>query len=114
MPDAELVELIESVMFKDPSRVASPVEIAEQVTEYIEDFVADLDDIKPVGGEITTLPTMLADGTVIEFAITIQKISKPDGTFGFTARTAGGADAASVAGLLELAKYHLIHDDDDD
>lgn len=108
--DEELVGRIEAVMFADPTSIATPERIAEEVTEYIEEFIELLEEDVPAG--VTSLPALLDDGSVIEIALTIQRIVDAGGNAAFSLKVAGSADQAQLLGLLELAKYNILSDED--
>lgn len=111
MPDEELIGRIESVMSSNPSAER----IAEEVTDYIEEFIEEIEDISADQRcQITSLPTMLEDGTMIEIAITIHRFVSPDGEASFGLKVAGTSDQAQIVGLLELAKMQIMLDDDED
>lgn len=106
MVDEELVSRIESAMFAAGG--PSAVRIAEEVTEYIEEFIELLEEPTCV----TSLPALLDDGSMIEVAMTIQRIVDAEGNAAFSLKTAGSADQAQLLGLLELAKYNILSDED--
>lgn len=113
--DAELLGRIRKAL-DDSTTGEDPVfHIAEEVTEYFTDFIEELED--SISGQrcmVSSLPTMLEDGTVIEVAITIQKFISPEGDAAFGLRVAGTSDQVQIAGLLEHAKMQILLGEDDE
>lgn len=111
--DAELLGRIRKAM-DDATSGEDPVfSIAEEVTDYFTDFIEELEDaVSSQRVLVSSLPTMLEDGTMIEVAIHIQKFVSPDGDATFSLHVAGTADQPHIVGLLELAKMQTLMDDD--
>lgn len=106
MVDEELVSRIEAVM--SAAGGPSPERIAEEVTEYFEEVLEILEEPTCV----TSLPALLDDGSMVEVALTIQRIVDAEGNAAFSLKTAGSSDQAQLIGLLELAKYNILSDED--